>query len=298
MILQESQPPQPRVAILLLNYKAAEMTLQAVESLQHLNYPLDRYEIHVIDNASNDGSVELFQLTQFEITLHQNEENWGYAGGHNPILKKLLETRPDIDAFWLLNNDTTIAPNALQELVKMHQKYPRALIGSKVCYPDGRFQRVGSYLNFLKTKLVDYKEMSVSDGEKLASLTGASWLLPRQVLLDVGLLDERYFLYFEDNDTCFRARQKGWDCRVALNSVVYHAESATTAKQPALMTYYYQRNRLLFLQRFLSPWVFQWVLLYTQWRLKRKHADSAFKLALSDFKQGTRGRCSHKALYQ
>jgi GT2 family glycosyltransferase len=295
----------PVIAVILLNYNAADKTCCALRSLESLDYP--NLEVFVIDNASGDGSTQTlraFETTLESLTIVENPDNFGYSGGHNPLLKLLLNDRPDIEAFWLLNNDTTVDSKALLELVGQWQAHPTSIIGSVLRYPlpNSRFQRVGNRLNFWKTKLVDYRESDVQEGEDLESVSGASWLLSRQALQELGLLDERYFLYFEDSAYCFQARQAGWTCRVALNSIVYHEESATTSRYPALMAYYYQRNRLLFLSEHLSKDAFSWVKLYTQWRLKRdarKYPElkQAFHLAYEDFKAGRFGRCTHSVLY-
>ena len=90
----------------------------------------------------------------------------------------------------------------------------------------------------------------------------------------------------------------GWQCLVALQSVVFHEESATTSRQPAVMAYYFQRNRLMFLKRWLNPVQFAFAYGYTIFRLARELAKNSpqsvpFQLAVQDFRLGVTGKCPH-----
>jgi GT2 family glycosyltransferase len=299
----------PVVAIIVLNYQGAADTITCIASLKALDYPHTR--LIVVDNASKDDSVEKIkvafpQTASPEVELIEAPSNEGYSVGNNWGIQKAL-AQPDVDYIWLLNNDTTVPTDALSQLVQRAQEYPQSLIGPVVVYPDGRFQRVGNRINPWRGALVSYSEEQVRDRMAVESLSGCSMLVPRQVFETVGLLSPDYFLYFEDNDFCLRARQFGFSCVVAAQAKVYHQEGATTGRQRPLVTYYYQRNRLYLAQQFFSPLQRILVQAYTLVRLFRstiklwlkpspeaKIHHQAFQWAVDDFYAGVTGKCPHQ----
>lgn len=291
-----------RVAIVLLNYRGAEKTLGCLASLQHLDYS-DR-QIIVVDNGSGDDSVERLQAAYPELHLVVSEENLGFSGGVNLGIRAAMEN-PQTRFVWLLNNDTTVDPKALNALIDAAQAHSKALIGSLLLYPDGRFQRIGNRLTPWLGKLKDCPQPASGSGPLVAveSLSGCSMLIPRQVFEAIGFFDERYFLYFEDNDFCMRAARVGFPSLACLHSRIFHEEGATTGKNRVVVTYYYQRNRLMLLKKKLSSFRFALVLAYTYFRLMRsackagqepnRRHHEAFKAAVNDFRLGITGRCPH-----
>lgn len=293
----------PATAVILVNYQGADDTLACLESLKRLDYP--NLRIIVVDNASKDGSAEKIAQAHPEARLIEAPENRGFSAGNNLGIQDAL-MQPDMAYVWLLNNDTTVPPDALTRQMETALDNPKALIGAMILHPDGRFQRVGNRLNRWFGGLRGYSEPEAVSLAQVESLTGCSMLIPRSAFSEVGLLDEDYFLYFEDNDYCLRALKSGYACLVSHQAQVFHKEGATTGKNKPLVTYYYQRNRLLLLKRFASPVQFGVVQLYTLYRLFRStiktmlSADAdrlahhrAFQLAVRDFYRGVRGPCPH-----
>ncbi len=296
-------PTSPRVAVILLNFNGTDDTLACLQSLQSLDYP--HYQVIVVDNASDENPQARIQQAYPGVTLIHSRQNLGYSGGNNLGIQCVLEAQ-EADFIWLLNNDATVQPDTLTQLLKLAGQYPFDIIGSRILYPDGRFQRIGNRLDKGKGGLKSYKLDDVQDGDIVESLSGCSMLVPRMVFEVIGLLSEDYFLYFEDNDFCLRAAQAGFKSRVALQSLVYHAEGATTGRNRPLVTYYYQRNRLRLCRRFFSSPRFKLIALYTQYRLFRSTIKTAirrsaeaeahhraFRLAVKDFYQGITGACPH-----
>jgi GT2 family glycosyltransferase len=295
----------PLTAIVVLNYRGAADTIACVASLKQLDYPA--FEIIVVDNASADGSVEAIRQAHPDVTLMVSETNGGFGAGNNLGMAEALKN-PKVAYVWVLNNDTTVASDALKHLINTAEKHPRSLVGPIVLHPDGRFQRVGSRVERFRGALRFYRQGELQvEGQPVESLTGSSILIPRAVLEAIQGWDESYFLYFEDNDFCLRAQEKGYSCRVSLEARIYHQEGATTGRNKPLVTYYYQRNRLLFLRQFSTPLQFRVAELYTRYRLFRstiksrlsKSSDAGrhhrmFQLAVSDFYRGIRGKCPHE----
>jgi GT2 family glycosyltransferase len=307
------QTTVPRVAVILLNYKGVEETLACLQSLRGLNYP--NFEVFIVDNHSGDGSWDrlemerqtLQELGQPGFTLLKSEANLGYSGGNNIALRAALEQ--GMDYCWLLNNDTVIEPTTLTPLVAQAEE-TQGLVGSVLYYPDGSYQRIGTRINWLTGGVRGISEHQLRSGMAIENLTGASLLIPRRVLQDIGLLDESYFLYFEDGEYTLRALRAGFSATVATESRVFHKEGASTGKNRPATQYYYHRNRLRMLSQYTSAGQKFTIWLYTLLRLGRsalkaglasisasgeekRHSLKIQWLAIQDAWKGVTGPCPH-----
>lgn len=313
------------VTILLLNYRGTDDTLACLDSLQTLTYP--NYRVVVIDNASPDDSVarlkQRLQANPGEFHLIESAENWGYSGGNNLGIEYALKTSEEssgvapsahqersttslADSYiWLLNNDTTVMPNTLDALVEEAQK-TGGLVGSRLSYPDGSYQQVGTRLNWWTGSAKGYKEDAVRDGMSVETLTGASMLIPSSVFRQLGVLDPSFFLYFEDGEFSLRCSRAGLLLTVAAKSLVLHKEGATTGRKSRSTQYYYHRNRLRMLFMYANPLQKLTIAGYTLFRLFRSVVKSLTSqdserrvsvklqaLALNDFRRGVCGPCPH-----
>lgn len=277
-----------RVYIVLVNWNGWRDTVECMESLQSLEYP--DFRIVICDNGSSDDSPERisswavahemsyaeyqqveaetggFKAVDPEVTLIRNEKNLGFAGGCNVGLRYAL-ARGDTDYCWLLNNDTVVEQDALSHLVaRVHQQATIGICGSTILmYHDRkRIQALGGGHYFPWIGLPWHfgrlstwgKSIDVKCAEsRLNYIEGASMLVSRQFLDEIGLLCEDYFLYFEEVDWARRA--KGYyTLGYAPQSIVYHkvGSSIGTATNPRrksyMCDYYTLRNRLLFTRRY------------------------------------------------
>jgi len=294
----------PHVAVIILNYRGWQDTINCVSSLKQLAYP--DVQIVVVDNASADESITEIQTAYPDITIIESSENGGYSAGNNLGIRYALN-RPDTEYIWLLNNDATVDSMALSTLVEKAKTYPNTLTGSLILYPDGRYQTVGNRVHKLFLRTRNYKSRELKDGQTVETLCGCSMLIPRKVFEAIGLLDETYFLYLEDTDFCIRANHAGFISRVALASKVFHKDGASTGKNKRWGTYYSQRNRLIFARKFASAFHFQLLLLYhLLYRRLRSWTKAFFSnrpdewqyhrarmLAQTDFLKGVTGKCPH-----
>jgi GT2 family glycosyltransferase len=300
----------PRVFILLLNYRGTDNTFACLDSLKRLNYP--HFDIVVIDNASPDDSVARLKArlseNPGEFYLIESPENGGYSSGNNLGIDYALSQADDA-YIWLLNNDTTVHPDALSELVSQSQK-TGGVVGSLLLYPDGTYQQVGTRLCWWTGSAKGYKESEIRDGMPLESLSGASMLIPFSVIRQVGKLDESFFLYFEDGEYSLRCLRNGISLTLAKNSKVFHVEGASTGKKSLPTQYYFHRNRLRLFWMY-STWINKvFIGFYTAFRMfrtvvklcatlnpeRRKNARISAKVqwrALQDFYQGVSGPCPH-----
>ena len=276
----------PKVFIVILNWNGLEDTLACLSSLEHLDYP--NFEVIIVDNDSSDGSEEVLRERYGQHIVVQSGANLGFAGGTNVGLRYALEHGADYA--WLLNNDTLVEPDALTELVKRMQERPDAgLCGSTLVYHHdrSRVQAYGgaTYNKWLSTSRhigqdaprdeeVDAEEVEA----QLDYLVGASCLVSRPFLEEVGLMSEDYFLYFEEVDWAARAKGR-YKLAFAPKSVVYHKEggsigsSSDGAKKSRLADYYGVRNRLLYTRKHAPealPSVYLGLLVTLTKRVQRK----------------------------
>jgi GT2 family glycosyltransferase len=299
----------PIVYILLLNYRGTDDTLACLDSLRGLDYPNTR--VIVIDNASPDDSVQRLQTrleaNPGEFHFIQSTQNLGFSGGNNLGIRYALENAgAEADAYiWLLNNDTTIAPDALTHLVHESQK-TGGVAGSLLLYPDGAYQQVGSRIQWWNGGTKGYRENEIFDGMPVDTLIGASMLIPFKAIRTVGLLDEQFFLYFEDGEASVRFARHGFPLTVALKSRVFHKEGATTGRKSLNTQYYFYRNRMILLHQYANPLQWLSIQFYTAFRMLRTGVKSLLDpeperklsakiqwIALRDFYRGVRGPCPH-----
>jgi GT2 family glycosyltransferase len=244
------------VVILLLNWNNWRDTNECLESLRGLDY--DNCNVIVLDNASTDGSVEQIRERFPEVEIMELGENLGFARGNNAGIRAALKRGAEY--VWLLNNDTMVDPGALRAMVERAEADPEVGAVGSAIYSVGEPERLlawGGYVNFLLGRSRHF--LSPVPDEKIDFLTAASLLLRRSVLESLGLLDDGFFMYWEDADYCFRLRSAGWRLAVAGNAKVWHKEQGSVGKKSALLDTYFNRSAARFFERnaripFISTW--------------------------------------------
>lgn len=253
-------PDNPLVYIVVLNWNGWQDTMACLESLYRLDYV--PAEILVVDNASTDSSVQKLKEFDPELTILQSDRNIGFSGGNNLGIRHALQAGAEY--IWLLNNDTVVDDRALSGLIdKMQNNADIGICGSSLIYYHNKekFQALGGgrYNSWLGTtsdigrdKPVDFQFHEAEVEKQMDYVAGASMLLSRGFLEDIGLLNEEYFLYYEEVDLAVRAGER-YRLGYAGESIVYHKEGASTKanssekKTRSLMADYYQiKNRLKF----------------------------------------------------
>lgn len=244
------------VAIIILNWNGKKDTLECLESLHQLDYK--DYEIVVVDNGSTDGSLNVFSSLYPDIILLDNKENLGFAEGNNKALKYVLEK--SFDAILLLNNDTIVHPSLLKEFVKLSEQYPKSILGSKAYLYSERntFDHFGGNWNFHKGAfdLVGHREkednFSWESPFEIDYVCGCALFAKTTAFREIGLLDARFFLFWEETDFCFRAKQLGYKILVCPQAKIWHKVSASFVGGKPHMTYFWWRNRLLWIEKNLT----------------------------------------------
>jgi GT2 family glycosyltransferase len=190
------------------------------------------------------------------VEILETHANLGFAGGNNEGIRLALGR--DAKYIWLLNNDTTVEPQTLSALVAAAEVDPSlGEIGSVLYYadqPDTVQAWGGGAINLWSGTSRHYHEPVAS--EKLDYLTGASVLIPSHVLRKVGLLDEGYFMYWEDTDFSYRIRASGWKLGIAASARLLHKESASSGRKSPIMERYVSVSGIRFLSKYAPiPWV-------------------------------------------
>jgi len=221
--------------------------------------PVPFVEVDGLETRGNDGAGGVPCLL-----FMQTETNLGFAGGNNVVLNYVLG-RGDCDFVWLLNNDTVVRSDALSHLVQRMKERPDAgICGSTLLYYDdpskvqafggsvynkwfARGGHIGKLTN--AAQLPEAREIE----PMMAYVVGASMLVRRSFLEQVGLLNEEYFIYFDELDWAERAKGQ-FHLAYSPRSIVYHREGGIIgshrAHQSPLAEFYLVRNRLLFTRRY------------------------------------------------
>jgi GT2 family glycosyltransferase len=241
---------QPKVVCVILNWNGWQDTVACLDALRQANYT--NLTTIVVDNGSTNDSVERIQAAHPEILLLATGGNLGFAAGNNHGIRYGLEHGAEY--IWLLNNDTKPAPDALSALVRKAEADPAlGEVGSVLRYMD-RPEVVQAWGGGRVNTWIGYswRADKLIEDEWFHDLLGASILIRGRALEQVGLLDERFFLYWEDSEFGFRLRKFGWKLGVAADSNVLHKVNASTAGNRPLLDRYFTASGILFL-RLYSP---------------------------------------------
>jgi GT2 family glycosyltransferase len=241
----------PLISIITVNYNQSEVTCQLLESLRKITYP--EVEIIVVDNGSQSDNPERISERYPESQLIRSPVNLGFAGGNNLGIK---QSKGEYLLF--LNNDTEVDPGFMEPLVELLSSDPRIGMAS----PKIRFFHTPDMIQYagytpfnrltLRQSLIGYHQTDsgqYSQTRSTFSIHGAAMMVPRTVILEVGMMAELYFLYYEEHDWCERIKDAGYLVFYVADSLVLHKESVSTGRESPLKTYYLTRNRFLFARR-------------------------------------------------
>ncbi|EOR23316.1 glycosyltransferase [Niallia nealsonii AAU1] len=257
------------VSIIIVNWNGYEDTFKCIESLQNLDY--HNYNIILVDNNSSEPIDDI--LFHFpNVNLVKNKENLGFAGANNIGIQIALEN--EADYIWLLNNDTIVKSDSLSTMIScISTNESIGIVCPKIYYYDNPEViwyggGVISWARGTTLHLGMMKNNSPLDNEEFPEVnfaTGCSMLIKKQLILDVGLMNEDYFLYFEDTDFCCKTIKSGYKVVYNSNSIIWHKVSASTSKN-AIKDYYFTRNNLYFMVKH-APKIYY--LLFVPFFLKR-----------------------------
>lgn len=257
-----------RIVISIINYRTGSMTLDCVQSVLDDLGEIDGFVV-VVDNASGDGSAEQIEAwiaahSQSPVKLVRSATNTGFSGGHNQAIAAV-----DAHFYLLLNSDAILRPGFLGTMLSTAEKDPEAgLFAPRIAWEDGTpqvstFRFASPVSEFIRgantgilTRLLKRWEVSMGTEPDPKSIGWASFaciVLRRDMIVDIGPMDEGYFLYFEDAEYCLRARRAGWRLVWVPQAVAIHFRGgsgpvkALARKRKRLPAYFYaSRARFLY----------------------------------------------------
>jgi N-acetylglucosaminyl-diphospho-decaprenol L-rhamnosyltransferase len=271
MAREDEAPCELHVCI--VNWRTAGMTVDCLRSIAQERANA-RLRVFVVDNASGDGSFE-----QIGAAIHENgwgawaqviaaERNGGFAYGNNMAIRALRKVDASVPFVLLLNPDTVVRPGAFRTLLDFMAAHPEVgLAGGLSEDPDGTPQHcsfrfltpVGEFLGYARLGVLHriLGRWSVNLGipanaRQVDWVSGAVLMIRREVFEQIGLLDETYFLYFEETDFILRARRAGWTCWHVPESRVIHlvGQSSGVTKRDAapkrIPAYWFESRRRYF----------------------------------------------------
>ncbi len=258
---------EPRVVIIVLNWNGRELTLQCLRSLEQLRY--GNYATVVVDNGSQDGSVEAVRAEFPRVEVQPLPVNLGYAGGNNAGLEVALKQNPDWIMF--LNNDTEVAPGLLAALISGAERFPDgAVFGPKIYYggEENLIWYAGGQISLPLGRL-RHRGIREPDGGQYNQpgrtdfVSGCCLLIRADLVRRLGGFDPSYTMYTEDVDLCYRARQLGAGCYYVPAGRVRHYLSSSVGGELSLRKVYLKwRSGLRFLRRYARPWHWPFILVY------------------------------------
>lgn len=239
-----------RTWVLIVNYRTAELVVDSLRALAPQRDALAGCVVKILDNASQDGSVDSLRAAIARegwsdwAELIPLEENRGFAAGNNAGIRLAMAAADPADYLLLLNPDTVMRPGAIAELVAFMDAHPTVgIAGAALETPSGELDRSAhrapSALSELEssaqlalvTRLLRRHAVSPPRSDAAHScdwVSGACMMIRREAIEDTGLMDEGFFLYFEEVDYCCRARAAGWAVWYVPESRVLHLEGAST----------------------------------------------------------------------
>ena len=225
---------EPKIAIIIINWNTYQLTFNCLKSLELCTYK--NKIIFFVDNGSNDGSGDKIALEFPEINCINNQKNEGFTGANNKALKVIL--KQNFDYVLLLNNDTEVKPDFLS-LMQASMDSDNNLAATQpliLDFPNKNtiWNAGGSFNTFFGLSKTRYKGMMYKPNLKIETLTewisGCCILVKIAVIKEVGLLDNRFFAYFEDVDWSIRMTNLGYKLGVVPKSIIYHHSSGSTKR--------------------------------------------------------------------
>jgi GT2 family glycosyltransferase len=300
--------------VIILNWNNAEDTIECIESVQRSTFA--DFQILVVDNGSTDDSVLSIQTRFPMIEILETGSNLGYAGGNNMGIRTAFERNAEY--ILILNNDTLIDRWMIEELYNFCLKRPAVGMVGPLMYclepPDMVFS-AGSEIDWQSAKIIhhgmfEYQNqiVGISSPRQVSFIAGCGIFIRSAALKEAELLNEDYYLNYEDVELGIQVKQAGYEVWYLPSAILWHKISATLGLASPANTYYMTRNSLFFFFKHsrgiwkiinVSTILVNTIVTIAAWTIKPKYRTEAFKqrrlaniLAVRDFISGKFGRIS------
>lgn len=253
------------LSVIIVNYNTREKLKMCLESV-FASATKFSFEVFAVDNASSDGSAALVSAKFPRVKLIENRDNVGYAKANNQAIRETIGRY-----ILLLNSDVEVSPDTFDKMIAfMDNDDTVGISGCKVLKPNGRldlacrrsfpdlagaiFRFTGLSFLFPKSRFSSYNLTFLPENEiaEVDSVMGAFLMIRRQTVDKIGLLDEDYFMYGEDMDWCFRAKEADWKVMYAPITSVIHHKGSSSRKTPRKSLYEFHRAMQIFYDKHYS----------------------------------------------
>ncbi|ADY51943.1 glycosyl transferase family 2 [Pseudopedobacter saltans DSM 12145] len=241
-----------KVSIITVNFNQPEVTVELINSinLHYKDYPL---EVIVVDNGSKNNHENTFKELFPDIIFIRSDKNLGFAGGNNLGFKVAQG-----EYILLLNNDTEVIEGFIEKLIEQFESNPKiGLLSPLILYFDRKnlVQYAGfTPMDYLTARNSCIGQFEINKGQfnhtqQTGYCHGAAVMCRKSDLEKAGYMEESYFLYYEELDWCEKFKRIGKEIWFTGKTHIYHKESVSVGKESPLKTYFFTRNRMLFIRR-------------------------------------------------
>jgi hypothetical protein len=257
------------VSIIIVAWNVRKLLYDCLKSVYDQTEGID-FEVIYVDNASKDGSVEMVKREFPKVRIIENERNEGFIKANTQGIG-IAKGRYVL----LLNSDTLVLDNAIAKTVKFADEHPEAAVfGCRVLNPDRSLQRncfmYPSLLNMFLSATYLYKVFPKSrffgkeymtwwhynDVREVETVCGSFSLVRNEAIKQVGFMDERYFLYGDDPDWCYRFRKSGWKIMFTPDSQIIHYGDQSTKQMARKFRWQLEGSKLIFMKLHRNRWEF------------------------------------------
>ena len=272
-----STKDQPLVVAVILNTNRRDDTLECLASLSESTYA--NCEVVVLDNASTDGSAQAIAESFPGVDVLSLAQNKGYAGNNNVGIAAATER--GADWIFVLNEDTVFAPDCLGRLVDAGEANAHVgFVGPLVLHADEPdiIQSAGGVLDrnwtAVHTGENERDEGQFQQNRAVDWIHGCAIMARREMVEEIGVLDERFFYYWEETEWCLRARRHGWTCMHVPAARLWHKGVQREYRPNPNVTYYSTRNRMLMMAKHRAPitaWLGTWTAMlrtFASWSIR------------------------------
>lgn len=246
---------QPLVSIISINFNQIQVTTELLESLRNISFR--NFEIIIVDNCSTKNSTHLITNKYPEVNYIFCEKNLGFSGGNNVGIRASKG-----EYLFFVNNDTKVEDGCIETLLQLFlSNSDLGIVSPRICYDLNQTnnKQIIQYAGSTHLHPLTARNEIIGDGqidnrqynkaEETAYVHGAAMMIKREIIDEVGVMPEEYFLYYEELDWCEQIRNAGYKVYVEPNALVFHKDSFTVGENSTLKTYYHTRNRILFVRR-------------------------------------------------
>ena len=265
------------VFTVILNTNRRDDTLACLAALHHSTYK--RHTIIVLDNASTDGSVEAIKAEFPRVELIHLKENKGYAGNNNVGIAAAIAQ--GADWVYVLNEDTLQAPDCLEHLVAVGESDPTiGIVGPMVYHADNPdvIQSAGGWIDHHwqagHKGQNDPDKGQFAEPHAVAWVSGCAIMVRREVIEQLGMLDEHFFYYWEETEWCVRTKRAGWKIMHVPQARLWHKGVQIDYRPGPNVAYYNTRNYLMMLRKHEAPTT---VRLRAWYRILRTYTSMSLK---------------------